>query len=596
ITYFYAGVAKINADWLLDAAPLRWALREPHVAGKLKPWFSPTHFDWIQTVIHHVGTAYFLSYAGLLFDLSIGVLFLIRRTRFLAFVLMALFHATNHFVIYDNIDWFPLLGITSALIFLNPDWPEKFRAWLHSPRWAQPDWPWFGTGFIVIPVFGAALGWKSRAAFSSLKCDLRPSIHSYTPFLVAAWLVWQGLFPLRHYFIAGDARITGEGLSFSWRLKTDDHFAQAAQIYVQDAAIVPRDWKPGSRINWNEFGEEKVIYSKITPGRINWKQLPEIVVTIEPMMGERIFFNPFSVSSAAITERDARDRVRQIWHEAYGREPRFIGATAPVAPVIDSLSDALRQGGAVAEAAQMTLFSSRAKQYNSPLADPQSERRNRGNVFAALRNLCARDSSGAIIPILRRLNPFALQGENQVSLPFLLIEDPALFYTAPEERFRLNQALWKTPLRNGPGSGPPEAMSAEQPRIIYTADVGNEINSLYPQACVFDALERPEMPPQIRWNSLKDCSPSKFDHISNQPFYLRRYARRIASLWEHKYGRRPIVTAETSVSINHRPYQPIVNPDADLAAVSQKWFRHNDWIRDLETPRIPRDALAATRR
>ena len=136
IAYFYAGVAKLNADWLLDAAPLRWVLREPSVTAGFDRFLNPGQLEALRGVLQSLPLAYFLSYSGAIFDLAIGFLLLIRKTRAIALTLMILFHATNHFVIYDNIDWFPLVGITTALIFLEPDWPERLGQRL-TRRWRK---------------------------------------------------------------------------------------------------------------------------------------------------------------------------------------------------------------------------------------------------------------------------------------------------------------------------------------------------------------------------------------------------------------------------------------------------------------------------
>jgi hypothetical protein len=82
---------------------------------------------------------------------------------------------------------------------------------------------------------------------------------------------------------------------------------------------------------------------------------------------------------------------------------------------------------------------------------------------------------------------------------------------------------------------------------------------------------------------------SKAMHLGMQPFLLRRYARRVADSWESQHGRRPSVHASSSISLNGRPFQPAVDPDADLARVPIRAFGHNTWIRDLEEPRIPPD-------
>jgi hypothetical protein len=114
---------------------------------------------------------------------------------------------------------------------------------------------------------------------------------------------------------------------------------------------------------------------------------------------------------------------------------------------------------------------------------------------------------------------------------------------------------------------------------------------MLPQACVFDSYSQPARPAYIYWNCARDLTVSKLLYISIQPFYLRRYAQRVANIWQAEYGRRPAVRAVTSMSLNGRPHQPLVDPNADLASVPRRWLSHNDWIRHLETPRIPRESL-----
>src|SRR5204863_3292539 len=142
------------------------------------------------------------------------------------------FHATNHLLIFDDIGWFPLVGILTALIFLDPDWPERFWIWLRHPRVAKPDRNWFVGGAVAVPILGAALGWKLRPSEPPLAGTVpHPLARTVMPFAVV-WLLWQILMPIRHYFIAGDARFTYEGLSLSWRLKSEVRRAYAAQLFV----------------------------------------------------------------------------------------------------------------------------------------------------------------------------------------------------------------------------------------------------------------------------------------------------------------------------------------------------------------------------
>ena len=164
IAYFYAGVAKLNADWLLDAVPVRWYLQRAHVTAPYEPFLTSGQIELVKGILHSAQFAYFISYTGVIFDLAVGLLLLVRRTRIFGIILMVLFHATNHFLIFDDIDWFPLIGATTALIFLDADWPERLWTWLRHPRIRKPDWDWFTAGAILFPLVGASLGWKLKAS------------------------------------------------------------------------------------------------------------------------------------------------------------------------------------------------------------------------------------------------------------------------------------------------------------------------------------------------------------------------------------------------------------------------------------------------
>ena len=116
ITYFYAGVAKLNLDWIQQAQPVKYFLSQAHVSVSI---------PLIDRLIHTSSFAFFLSYSGLIFDLSIGFILLVRRTRWIGLALMLVFHSTNSLLLFNDLLWFPLLGITTATIFLDPDWPDS---------------------------------------------------------------------------------------------------------------------------------------------------------------------------------------------------------------------------------------------------------------------------------------------------------------------------------------------------------------------------------------------------------------------------------------------------------------------------------------
>jgi vitamin K-dependent gamma-carboxylase len=588
IAYFYAGVAKLNADWLLDAVPVRWFLANPDVTVPYEPYLTAAQLGFVKSILHNAGFAYFISYAGLIFDLAVGFLLLIRRTRIFAMILMVLFHAMNHFIIFDDIGWFPLLGVTTALIFLNPDWPQRFWIWARRPRLPRPDWSWFTAGAILFPVVGAALGWKSRVSGRMADARAAGLPGRWTVRFVAVWLVWQALLPIRNYFIPGDGRITYEGQSFSWRLKADVRHSYGLQVLIQDPEIISADAAGGARINWARWQGERVIYRKVTPGRINWATLPEVMVVLEPMIGERIIYNPYARSSPGVrTEADSRERVIGIWRELYGREPQVIRRTEPLSQVIDWISAALRAGGHIPEAQRLAGLSSRTRQAELNRLEPPEARKTRSEVRQVLVAIQHRDEKGQMIPFLRPMDPFALDGESHRASPFLLIEDAKLLNAARV----IDGGAWKCGPSTRDHGGHRIENAGGEPMIVYMGDIGASVRDVLPQACIQDSEDHPERPPEIWWNSLKDLTYSKFLHASIQAFYLRRYARRVANLWEEQYGHRPIVHGTTLVSLNGRPHQQLVDPNADLASVTVTWFGHNPWVMDLETQRIPREEL-----
>jgi hypothetical protein len=230
----------------------------------------------------------------------------------------------------------------------------------------------------------------------------------------------------------------------------------------------------------------------------------------------------------------------------------LVQRTYALPDVMNSLAEGLRAGGMRDEAANLDQLIRRLRMSNDRIGALNSAK-------DALTEFHARDKEGGMTPLLRTIPPFALDGEASPARPFFVIEDATL-----------NPSTW----RGGP-------------MTIYIPDFLPEIADALPQSAIFDS----EQGPYVWWNSAEDLTSSKLLHTSVQAFYLRRYAGRVAALWEKEYGHRPVINAITSMSLNGRPHQALVDPNADLASVHVVWFGHNPWIRDVETKRIPRDAL-----
>src|SRR6185369_15901250 len=157
-----------------------------------------------------------------------------------------------------------------------------------------------------------------------------------------------------------------------------------------------------------------------------------------------------------------------------------------------------------------------------------------------------------MIPFLRTMDPFALEGPRGSPSPFLLIEDSHLFDQSPGQPMKVIRNTWKNGDYTRSQRSRLEVYTGGDPLVIYTGDVGKigiEAWASLSQACIFDSEQHPEQLPYIYWNILRDLSISKMLHISNQAFYLRKYAQRVADLWEKEYRRRPAIHAKTAVSL-----------------------------------------------
>jgi len=554
VTYFYAGFAKLNGDWLFEGMPVRIFLEKPWVAARLKSLLPVGWSGSVDAVVHSPVMIHFLGWSGAAFDLSVGFLLLFRRTRALGMVLLLLFHGFNHFILFTDIVWFPLLGVTTACIFLQPDWPTRMSRWLRQPRIPRPDWRWLLGGAVIVPVVGAALGWRSvPTARDGAQQSARP-LRRWTAPLVVLWIVFQALVPLRHLLIPGDVRITFEGLSWSWRLKTEVYQSAPCIIRVDDRALNAVPGSLPARLDWSQWPEEKVLFRQAKPEDIDWSKLPELVVVLEPMTGDRILYNSLSGSVTNHSEAGARARVSGLWKALYGHEPDSVARTVPANRVLDGYERSMR---------------ARGYRFNS-----------RADVFATLDHLNGRGGDGTMLPVLRRIDPFGLSLNHAGPGLFLLIEDKQLFRKPTGPLLRLEPSRWKNgALGVNEDSGIPRG---DSPVVVLHAALGDEEATLLPQFYVADSLETPDHPVEVRWNLLRDVGPSKAMHVSTQPFLLRRYARRVADYWDNAHGRRPSVHALTSVSLNHHLPQTIVDPAADLASVETAWFGHNAWIQPLK--------------
>lgn len=185
IPYFYAGLAKLNPDWL-RGEPVRMWLAESTDAPLIGPLL--TH-EWV---------VYTFAYGGLLFDLLVVPALLWPRTRPFAYLFALAFHLTNATVF--SIGIFPWLMIAATTIFFEPGWPRALRDRLARLFDGPP---------------------RPRPALAPAPARLRPRQRVIVALLVL-YVGGQLLFPLRHWLYPGDVNWTEEGHKFSWRMKLRD--------------------------------------------------------------------------------------------------------------------------------------------------------------------------------------------------------------------------------------------------------------------------------------------------------------------------------------------------------------------------------------
>ena len=181
IVYFYAGLAKLNSDWLFNAMPL-------------KIWL-PSKYDlpFLGDLMQEPWVHYTFSWSGALYDLAIPFLLLYRRTRWFAFVLVVIFHVMTR--VLFPIGMFPYIMIVSTLIFFDTGFHRKVIRFIS--KLLRIDYS------------------KMVALSQTRKYRFKRNIA--LPILAVFFMI-QLLFPWRYLAYPNELFWTEEGYRFSWRV------------------------------------------------------------------------------------------------------------------------------------------------------------------------------------------------------------------------------------------------------------------------------------------------------------------------------------------------------------------------------------------
>jgi hypothetical protein len=104
IVYIFAGLAKLNYDWLIEAQPM-------------KTWLpAKSHLPLVGSLMYKDWVAYLFSWFGAVYDLFIVFFLINKKTRLVAYFFVVVFHVATA-IFFPGIGMFPYVMIASTLIF-----------------------------------------------------------------------------------------------------------------------------------------------------------------------------------------------------------------------------------------------------------------------------------------------------------------------------------------------------------------------------------------------------------------------------------------------------------------------------------------------
>ena len=175
--YFFAGLAKVNSDWLFHAQPMAiW------LPGKYQ-------LPILGQILHFKATAFIFSWAGCIYDLSIWTFLWFRKSRSLAYFFVILFHLLTA-ILFPRIGMFPYIMITSTIIFFSTSWHKKVLS--HLPFYKNADQ-------------------QSNISSHILR-------QKFIRLFLIGYFICQLYLPLRYLQYSGNLFWHEQGYRFSWRV------------------------------------------------------------------------------------------------------------------------------------------------------------------------------------------------------------------------------------------------------------------------------------------------------------------------------------------------------------------------------------------
>lgn len=222
IVYIYAGLAKLNSDWLLKAMPL-------------KIWLpNNANLPIIGSLLNENWVHYAFSYTGMLYDLVIVFLLLYKRTRIFGFVLVVIFHVLTRILFPIGI--FPYIMIVSSLLFFDANFHQKCLQWISKL---------FRFNAVVFE------NGKERMQHYNL-------IYNAKLVIITCFLAFQLLFPFRYLLYPNELFWTEEGFRFSWRVMLMEKAGYTEFVVVD--AISKKEIRVNNSLFLTAFQEKQMAF------------------------------------------------------------------------------------------------------------------------------------------------------------------------------------------------------------------------------------------------------------------------------------------------------------------------------------------------
>ena len=177
VVYFFAGLAKVNPDWLLRAQPMATWLPGKYSLPLIGKW------------MYLKETAFLFSWAGCFYDLFIWIFLWIKKTRAISYGFVLIFHILTG-ILFPRIGMFPYIMIVSTIIFFSPSWHERILFSLPSSK-----------------------KWENE--------EPKPSAKTAGPWIaliLGCYIIIQLCLPLRYLWYDGNLFWHEQGYRFSWRV------------------------------------------------------------------------------------------------------------------------------------------------------------------------------------------------------------------------------------------------------------------------------------------------------------------------------------------------------------------------------------------